>query len=53
VTAPTNWEDEGRRVGPPVDAYHAIVVVGADPIATAQVALGIGRAATAVARARR
>ena len=40
----TDWEEEGRQLGPTMDAYSAIVVVGADPVATAQVALGIGRA---------
>ena len=43
MTARTDWEDEGRKLGPTIDAYHAIVVVGADPVAAAQVALGIGR----------
>jgi hypothetical protein len=43
VTARTDWEGEGRQLGPTIDVYHAMVVVGADPVATAQVALGIGR----------
>lgn len=43
MIGPTDWEEEGRQLGPTIDAYHAIVIVGADPIATAQVALGIGR----------
>jgi len=43
VTARTDWEDEGRQLAPTIDSYHAIVVVGADAVATAQVAVGIGR----------
>ena len=39
----TDWEDEARQLGPTMDAYSAIVVVGADAMATAKVALGIGR----------
>jgi hypothetical protein len=44
VIGPTDWEEEGRQVGPTIDAHSAIVVVGADAVATARVALGIGRA---------
>ena len=36
-----NWLQEGRDVGVTLDACHAVVVVGSDPTATAQVALGI------------
>jgi hypothetical protein len=43
VIGPTDWEEEGRQVGPTIDAQNAIVVVGSDPAATARVALGIGR----------
>ncbi|HEX5970725.1 MAG TPA: hypothetical protein VFY85_02295 [Gemmatimonadaceae bacterium] len=43
MIGPTDWEQEGRQVGPTMDAQSAIVVVGADPVTTAQVALGIGR----------
>ena len=43
MIGPTDWEEEGRQLGPTVDAYSAIVVVGADPVDTAKVALGIGR----------
>lgn len=43
MIGPTDWEDEGRQLGPTMAPYHAVVVVGADPVATAQVALGIGR----------
>jgi hypothetical protein len=38
-----NWLQEGRNVGVTLDACHAVVVVGSDPTATAQVALGIAR----------
>ena len=39
-----DWLAEGRELGLTLDHCHAIVVVGADPEATALVALGIGRA---------
>jgi len=38
-----DWTEEGRRIGATLDAFHAVVVVGTDPVATAEVALGIGR----------
>jgi hypothetical protein len=44
VTTEMDWLAEGRELGLTFDQCHAIVVVGADPIATAHVALGIGRA---------
>jgi hypothetical protein len=43
VTNEMDWLAEGRELGLTLDHCHAIVVVGADPIATAHVALGIGR----------
>ena len=43
MIGPTDWEEEGRQVAPTIDPYSAIVIVGADPVATAQVALGVGR----------
>jgi hypothetical protein len=39
-----DWETEGRRLGAALDHFHAVVVVGDDDIATARVALGVGRA---------
>jgi hypothetical protein len=44
VTGELDWLAEGRELGLTLDQQHAIVVVGADPVATALVALGIGRA---------
>jgi hypothetical protein len=38
-----DWNEEGRRIGATLDAFHAIVVVGTDPVATAETALGIAR----------
>jgi hypothetical protein len=38
-----DWTEEGRRIGVTLDAFHAIVVVGTDPVATAETALGIAR----------
>jgi hypothetical protein len=38
-----DWLAEGRELGLTLDQCHAVVVVGADPIATSLVALGIGR----------
>lgn len=39
-----DWEREGMAVGTTLDATHAVVVLGDDPVATTLVALGIGRA---------
>lgn len=44
MAAPFDWGAEGARLGATLDHHHAIVVLGADADATAQVALGIGRA---------
>lgn len=44
MTGSTDWEEEGRQLAPTLESCHAIVVVGSDPVATAHVALGIGRA---------
>lgn len=41
---PFDWEDAGARLGAELDHHHAIVVLGDDAVATAEVALGIGRA---------
>jgi hypothetical protein len=41
------WEAAGSRVGNSLDNAAAVVVVGHDPIATASVALGIGRVQSA------
>jgi hypothetical protein len=38
-----DWTEEGRRIGVTLDAFHAVVVAGSDPIATAETALGIAR----------
>jgi hypothetical protein len=38
-----NWTQEGREIGVTLDACHAIVVIGGDPVSTAEVALGIAR----------
>ncbi len=43
MSRPMNWLQEGREVGVTLDACHAVVVVGSDPVATAEVALGIAR----------
>jgi sporulation related protein len=39
----SSWEAAGRRVAPSLDGVAAVLVVGDDPVATAAVALGIGR----------
>src|SRR5918999_2184392 len=44
MQGPFDWETEGRRLGAALDHFHAIVIVGHDEIATAKVALGVGRA---------
>lgn len=38
-----NWQQEGREIGVTLDTCHAVVVVGTDVVATADVALGIAR----------
>jgi hypothetical protein len=43
ATRAMDWSEEGRRIGVTLDAFHAIVVVGTDPIAAAEAALGIAR----------
>jgi hypothetical protein len=43
VSAPQDWTERGRELGANLNALHTIVVVGSDPVATAEVALGIGR----------
>ena len=43
TTRAMDWTEEGRRIGVTLDAFHAIIVVGTDPVATAETALGIAR----------
>ncbi len=43
MIASPDWTERGRELGPTLDACHAVVVVGGDPEATAEVALGIAR----------
>ena len=43
ATRTMDWTEEGRRIGVTLDAFHAVIVVGVDPVATADVALGIAR----------
>ena len=43
ATRTIDWNEEGRRIGVTLDAFHAIVVVGTDHDATAETALGIAR----------
>ena len=43
MIASLDWTERGRELGGTLDACHAVVVVGGDPVATAEVALGIAR----------
>lgn len=43
ATRAMDWTEEGRRIGVTLDAFHAVVVAGSDPVATAETALGIAR----------
>ena len=43
ATRAMDWNEEGRRIGVTLDAFHAIVVVGSDAEATAETAIGIAR----------
>lgn len=36
-----DWEREGERIALDLDAHSALLVVGANPVAAARVALGI------------
>lgn len=40
---PFDWQAAGEELAHNLDGYHAIVVLGADPVATGKVAVGIGR----------
>jgi hypothetical protein len=40
---PFDWQAAGEDLGARLDGYHSIVVIGADPVATGKVAVGIGR----------
>lgn len=39
-----DWESAGRELGASLGAYHALVVIGSDPVTTGRVAIGIARA---------
>jgi hypothetical protein len=39
-----DWDAAGAALGESLDAYHALVVIGVDPVATGRVAIAIGRA---------
>ena len=43
MTPPLDWTERGRDLGATLNEYHAVVVVGSDPVATAEVALGLAR----------
>jgi hypothetical protein len=43
ATRTMDWTEEGRRIGVTLDAFHAVIVVGVDAVATAETALGIAR----------
>jgi hypothetical protein len=48
MTAPAtrrafDWQAAGEELGAKLDGYHSIIVIGADPVATGRVAVGIGR----------
>jgi hypothetical protein len=47
VTAAPDWTARGHDLAPTLDRCFAVVVVGSDSMATAEVALGIGRAQAA------
>lgn len=39
----TGWEEAGRRAAPMINNYFAVAVVSSDPVAAAEVALGMAR----------
>lgn len=38
-----DWEAAGAKLGADLDSYHALVVIGADPVTTGRVAVGLAR----------
>lgn len=40
---PFDWEAAGEELGEKLDGYHSIAIIGADPVATGKVAVGVGR----------
>ncbi len=40
---PLSWTERGRDLGATMSGYFAVVVAGSDPVATAEVALGLAR----------
>lgn len=45
-----DWESASRAVGESLDDYHAIVVIGVDPVATGRVAVALARVQAAKRR---
>jgi hypothetical protein len=43
VSSAADWTERGREIGLTLNASHAIVVIGSDPVSTSEVALGIAR----------
>jgi len=43
-TITSAWEQEGQRISPALDFRASALIVGSDPVAAAEVALGIARA---------
>lgn len=43
MTLPVDWTARGRELEEMLEDYHAVVIVGADAVATAEVALGAAR----------
>jgi hypothetical protein len=50
LVPPEAWADEGRRAAAALDEVTAAIITGRDPLATAEVALGIARAHAAERR---
>ena len=44
MTLPLDWSERGREISAMLDSCHAVVIVGSDASATAEVALGAARA---------
>ncbi|MDB4915493.1 MAG: Sporulation protein [Gemmatimonadetes bacterium] len=43
MTPPTDWMERGRDLGAALNAFHSVVLVGSDAVATAEAALGAAR----------
>ena len=51
MTLPVDWSERGRELSATLDGCHAVVILGSDVSATAEVALGVARVQAVTAAA--